>query len=436
MTAITVNDLKKNYLLYDSPFDLLKTYLFPNRAKKEFAALKGISFTAKKGETLGIVGHNGSGKSTLLQIITGVLQSTSGCVEVNGRVGALLELGSGFNPEFTGRENVCFNASILGLSKEEIADRFQQIVDFADIGEFIDRPAKTYSSGMMLRLAFAVVINIEPDILIVDEALAVGDDAFQRKCFSRIKQLQENGVTILLVSHSAGSVVELCDRAILLDHGELLAEGEPKDIINCYHKLIHMEPSKKLVFREKIKGGAIEQDNEIDEKKVVFVDTSLYTPDLEPTTTIWYEQRGAKITNPRLLNTEGNRVNLLQSGRQYSFCFDVEISETAFRLGFGMLIKTLSGYEIGGATSHMDSDVVVEFAEKGASFAVTIKFNCNVRNGTYFMNCGCVGMVQGNLEFLHRGVDVLMFSVMEENKLSTGVVDFSPQFSLLQHDKH
>lgn len=435
MIAITVNELKKNYLLYNSPIDLLKTYLFPKRAKQEFAALKGISFTAKKGETLGIVGHNGSGKSTLLQLITGVLQATSGTIQVNGRVAALLELGSGFNPEFTGRENVCFNASILGLSKEEIANRFQDIVDFADIGEFIDRPAKTYSSGMMLRLAFAVVINIEPDILIVDEALAVGDDAFQRKCFSRIKQLQESGVTILLVSHSAGSVVELCDRAILLDHGELLAEGEPKDIINCYHKLIHMEVSKKLTYREQIKLGCFDQSIEATEQDDMAVDNSLYSPDLEPTTTIWYEERGAKITNPRIINSDGNRVNLLHSGSEYSFCYDIKVRDSAFRLGAGMMIKTLSGFELGGATSHLNSDVVVDYAEKGERFAVTIKFSCNVRNGTYFMNCGCVGMIDGTLEFLHRGVDVLMFSVIEESKFSTGVVDFSPEFKKIRYNK-
>ncbi len=434
MTAITVNNLKKNYLLYDSPLDLLKTYLFPNRARKEFSALKGISFTANKGETLGIIGHNGSGKSTLLQLITGVLQATSGSVQVNGRVAALLELGSGFNPEFTGRENVCFNASILGLSKEEIATRFQDIIDFADIGEFIERPVKTYSSGMMLRLAFAVVINIEPDILIVDEALSVGDDAFQRKCFSRIKQLQDNGVTILLVSHSAGSVVELCDRAILLDHGELLAEGEPKEIINCYHKLIHMEESKKLLYREQIKQGHLKQGDRGEEKEKIPTDNSLYSPDLEPTTTVWYEERGVRISNPRLLNADGNRVNLLDSARQYSFCYDIEVNESAFNLGFGMMIKTLSGYEIGGATSHLNEAFSVDYAEKGERFTVTIQFNCNVRNGTYFMNCGCVGMVDGVLEFLHRGVDVLMFSVINENSLSTGVVDFLPQISQFKHN--
>ncbi|MEZ8341277.1 ABC transporter ATP-binding protein [Vibrio cyclitrophicus] len=429
MTAITVNDLKKDYLLYDSPLDLLKTYISPNRPRKEFSALKGVSFKANKGETLGIVGHNGSGKSTLLQLITGVLQPTSGSVKVNGRVAALLELGSGFNPEFTGRENVCFNASILGLNNEEIESRFQDIIEFADIGDFIERPVKTYSSGMMLRLAFAVVINIEPDILIVDEALSVGDDAFQRKCFSRIKQLQDNGVTILLVSHSAGSVVELCDRAILLDHGELLTEGNPKEVINCYHKLIHMEESKKLLYREQIKQGISDKNIDQAQDHEIPIDNSLYSSDLEPTTTVWYEQRGAKISNPRILNSSGNKVNLLQSGYEYSFCYDVDVKEIVFNLGFGMMIKTLSGYEVGGATSHLDEKGSVSFAEKEDCFTVTIKFNCNVRNGTYFMNCGCVGMIDGTLEFLHRGVDVLMFSVIEENKLSTGVVDFKPKFS-------
>ncbi|KLV06038.1 ABC transporter ATP-binding protein [Photobacterium aquae] len=359
------------------------------------------------------------------------MKPTSGEVEVSGRIAALLELGSGFNPEFTGRENVIFNASILGLSKEEIDARFQDIVDFAAIGDFIDRPAKTYSSGMMLRLAFAVAINIDPEILIVDEALAVGDDAFQRKCFSRIKQLQDQGVSILLVSHSAGSIVELCDRAVLIDHGDLLMDGNPKDVINNYHKLLHMEPSKRDAFRQRIIDGTLDDEKAEERKKEVEVkvDQSLFNPELKPSTTVWYAGRGATISNPRMTNEQGNIVNILTSGKPYTFCYDVDFSETVFGVGFGMMIKTLSGFEVGGATSHKDSQVVLDVVDAGSRVSVQIQFNCMARNGTYFINCGCTGMIDGALEFLHRGVDALMFTVIEESQRSTGIVDFSPQYN-------
>ena len=189
-----------------------------------------------KGETLGIIGRNGSGKSTLLQIICGILLATSGRVEVNGKVSALLELGAGFNPEYTGRQNVYIKGSILGLTTKAIEARFDDIMAFADIGDFINQPVKTYSSGMAVRLAFAVAISVDPDILIVDEALAVGDAAFQRKCFARIKHIQESGSTILFVSHGAGTVIELCSRALLLEKGELIASGSPKQVISHYHR--------------------------------------------------------------------------------------------------------------------------------------------------------------------------------------------------------
>ncbi|MDX8377458.1 MAG: ABC transporter ATP-binding protein, partial [Mariprofundales bacterium] len=209
--AIRVQNICKYYQIYSNPQDRLKQSLWRGRKQfyREFKALDDVSFEVKKGETVGIIGRNGSGKSTLLQIICGTLAPTSGDVEVNGRVAALLELGSGFNPEFTGRENVYMNATILGLSKKEIDARFDDIVAFADIGEFIEQPVKTYSSGMMMRLAFAVAINVKPDVLIIDEALSVGDVAFQRKCFGKIEEIRDAGATIMFVSHSEGSIVNL-----------------------------------------------------------------------------------------------------------------------------------------------------------------------------------------------------------------------------------
>jgi lipopolysaccharide transport system ATP-binding protein len=235
-TAIRINGVSKHYLMFERPEDRLKQMIVPRLQRlagrpprqyfRDFAALNGISFEVKRGETVGIIGRNGCGKSTLLQVICGTLPPTSGRVEVNGRIAALLELGSGFNPEFTGRENVYLNAAILGLSRRETEARFDAIARFADIGMFIDHPVKTYSSGMYMRLAFAVAINVDPDILVVDEALAVGDEAFSRKCYARIEEIKEKGATILFVSHSAQTVIQLCDRALLLDRGEKILEGK------------------------------------------------------------------------------------------------------------------------------------------------------------------------------------------------------------------
>jgi len=225
----------------------------PPNFHREFWALKDVSLDIKKGESVGIVGRNGSGKSTLLQVICGTLAPTGGSVENCGRVAALLELGSGFNPEFTGRENVYVNAAVFGLGEEEVDARFGDIAAFADIGEFIEQPVKTYSSGMVVRLAFAVAINADPEILIVDEALSVGDELFQRKCFSRIEAIRKNGATILFVSHSGNAIVELCDRAVLLDAGEKLAIGEPKHIVGHYQKLLYAPSDKRDAIRGQIR---------------------------------------------------------------------------------------------------------------------------------------------------------------------------------------
>ena len=228
--AVRVANLSKLYEIYNRPQDRLKQSIYPRLRRlawqapknyyREFWALKDISFEVKKGETVGIIGRNGSGKSTLLQMICGTLTPTSGTVETTGRVAALLELGSGFNPEFTGRENVFMNGAVLGLDEEEISARFDDIAAFADIGQFIEQPVKTYSSGMYARLACAVAINVQPQILVVDETLSVGDEAFQRKCFARINEIRELGVAILFVSHSTAAIVELCDRAVLMEGGK------------------------------------------------------------------------------------------------------------------------------------------------------------------------------------------------------------------------
>jgi teichoic acid transport system ATP-binding protein len=251
--AIRVRDVSKAYRVWHSPAARFKSItlhgfkhlapLFSGRCAEaqarlfhDFYALRGINLEIRPGEAVGIIGRNGSGKSTLLQIIAGTLAPTAGSVEVNGRVAALLELGSGFNPEFTGRENVFLNAAILGLGEDEIHERFNAILAFADIGEFIDQPVKTYSSGMVVRLAFAVVAHIDPDLLIIDEALAVGDVVFQAKCYRRFRELRERGATVLLVTHDTSAVIQVCDRAVVLDRGGLVASGNPKAMADEYRR--------------------------------------------------------------------------------------------------------------------------------------------------------------------------------------------------------
>jgi len=236
--AISVRNLTKTYRIFGHPGDRIKQALTLGRVKfhREFTALDDVSFDIKKGETVGIIGRNGSGKSTLLQVICGILKPTSGTVHVNGRVSALLELGAGFNPEFTGRENVYFQGALMGLSREEMGRRFDDIAAFADIGEFVDQPVRTYSSGMFVRLAFSAAVSVNPDILVVDEALAVGDVAFQSRCMEKFRELQENGLTILLVSHAPSIIAGLCHRVVHLRKGRLTHHGLPADVLAAYEE--------------------------------------------------------------------------------------------------------------------------------------------------------------------------------------------------------
>jgi ABC-type polysaccharide/polyol phosphate transport system ATPase subunit len=237
--AISVKNINKIYRMYRSPSERFKELLHPFNKKyhQEFEALKNINLDIQKGTIFGIIGQNGSGKSTLLQIITGIIRPTSGTVQVNGRVSALLELGAGFHREFTGRENVFMQGMLMRMKREEIEKHFDEILSFADIGEFIDQPVKTYSSGMYARLAFATAINVNPDILIIDEILAVGDDTFQRRCHSKLEEFKNSGKTIIFVSHNLSEISKICNRAILLDRGNILDDGNPEDLVYAYNEL-------------------------------------------------------------------------------------------------------------------------------------------------------------------------------------------------------
>lgn len=430
--VIRVQDLSKCYHIYDKPQDRLKQSLWRGRKQfySEFWALRDVSFEIKKGETVGIIGRNGSGKSTLLQMIAGTLTPTAGTVEVNGRVAALLELGSGFNPDFTGRENVYMNGAILGLSESEITARFDEIAAFADIGDFIEQPVKTYSSGMMLRLAFAVSVCVDPDILIVDEALSVGDEMFQRKCFARIQAIQERGASILFVSHSAQSVIELCRKAVLIDQGELLMDGTPKAVVAQYHRLIYATETKREILRAELRQNKHNFDMIADvelgkhEDKINSRPSAHYDPSLVPKSTVPYEMRGACIQSPQITLPDGTPVNLLVSGEEYLFSYAVKFSTDAYLVRFGVLIKTTSGFELGG-TSSAPAGEGLPHVGTGSVVNASFRFRCRLLPGVYFFNAGCAGMLNGEEVFLHRLIDAAMFRVQpEEAQGRAGVVDF------------
>lgn len=444
--SIIVNNLAKCFQIYDKPRDRLLQMLAFGKQKyyREFWALRDISFSIGKGETVGIIGRNGSGKSTLLQVICGTLNPTSGDVQVHGRVAALLELGSGFNPEFSGRENVYLNAAVLGLSREETTMRFKEIEDFADIGDFIDQPVKIYSSGMMMRLAFAVAIHAEPEILVVDEALSVGDELFQRKCFSRIEAIKEAGATIFFVSHSAAQIVELCDKAFLLESGELLAMGAPKRIVGFYQKLLYASPEKIDVIKREIRDGV---DGSKSEAKVELTSAdvcgalnalremeSYFDPGLMPQSTLEYVSHGATIELPCILDLKGRQVNCLRRRERYRYCYKVNFHVDACNVRYGMLIKTTTGFELGGAlTKYEDICDEVQFVKARSQIEICYEFTCNLNPGTYFLNAGVLGEVNGVEQYLHRILDVCVLKVLpDSDKLPTAVVDFhcSPNIRL------
>jgi lipopolysaccharide transport system ATP-binding protein len=437
--AITLNNVSKNYNLYQSPSHRVMEVFHPFRKtySKKFRAIKNISLDIKWGETVGMVGRNGCGKSTLLQLICGIMPPNDGEISVNGTISAILELGGGFDPEYTGRENIRLKCSIMGMQQNEIDQQIDEIIKFADINTHIDQPIKTYSSGMSVRLAFAVAISIHPDILVVDEALAVGDAAFQRKCSARIKTIQENGATVLFVSHDAGAVVELCSRAVLIDQGEILYVGKPKDVVSLYHKLLFAPQDKVNSIRKQIVETIVSPQETIKKENVPLEKLNntaqdkpsklkpYFNPHLKPKSTTWYEQNGALIENPLLLTMEDEQVNSLVRGEYYQYSYEVTFTDNTFNVRFGMLIKTVSGFELGGHGKYSVNEHT-EYFPAGTKTTIRFRFKCALLAGTYFLNAGVVGIVNKEEFFLHRGIDVAMFEVQKEAELgSTGIIDFS-----------
>jgi len=437
--AIAVRQVSKCYPIYEKPHHRLLQGLFRQRRTfyREFWALRDVSFEVAGGETVGIVGRNGSGKSTLLQIIAGTLAPTQGNACVTGSIAALLELGSGFNPDFTGRENVYLNASLLGLKRDDIDNRFDDIAAFAGIGDFLDQPLRVYSSGMAVRLAFSVAINVRPSVLIVDEALAVGDEAFQRKCYARIHDFRDHGGTILFVSHSGTAVVELCDRALVLDSGEKIFEGEPKKAIAHYQKLIYAPADRAPRIRAEIQGIQFLQESAPGPESTLPTDRTLgedknnedvsefFDPNLLPKSTVEYARCGAAIQNPQILTPEGRQVNVLVTGRDYVYVYEIHFTEPAIGVRCGAMFKTMGGFELGGLITH-GPGAGVDYIPAGSVYQARFPFRCLLLPGVYFLNSGVVGSQNSEEVFLHRIHDLLMFRVAAKPVPDrAGVIDLS-----------
>ena len=432
--AIQVEGLTKCYQIYANPQDRLKQMLSTpvqrllNLPQKDyfdsFWALRDVSFHVQRGETLGIVGSNGSGKSTLLQIICGTLAPTNGKVDTQGRVGALLELGSGFNQDFTGRENIFLNASVLGLSNEEIREKFDQIVKFADIGEHLDQPIKTYSSGMAVRLAFAVQAFADPDILIVDEALAVGDAKFQVKCFERLKQLRAKGTSVLLVTHSSEQVVAHCDRAILLNQGQLVCQGAPGKVINAYHEQLFGKP---VVNADPDQATPAETHSH--HKLSSDVDQYSTRPGYNQHEHRWGDH-AATILDYYFAVGEKNYPQAVHAGDHLKLEIMVRFNTPIIKPIIGITVKTKEGLTVFGSNSDMQSLMDDQKVwSSGDGFVVVADFECHLGPGDYFISTGVPSIKAGELVPHDRRYESIHFEVYPNSRFF-GLSDLNLNMSI------
>ena len=390
---VVVQNVSKLFRLYDRPSDRLKEML---RFRTEpyhtdFWALRNVSFSVGSGEILGVVGPNGSGKSTLLQIATGILQPTSGRVSVEGRVAALLELGAGFNPEFSGRENVFLNGEIMGLSRKETERVFPEIEAFAEIGDYINRPVKEYSTGMYVRLAFATAIHVQPDVLIVDEALAVGDAIFANRCLQKLEEMKERKVTILFVSHDLGLVKRLCHRAILMLKGEICCEGAPSDVVNRYVALVH---DRQATHAEKS----------------------------ELTGNYRHGDRASTITAIQIMNGDGVEVSAAQAGETIAIAVTARFNKPVSRPMIGMLIRNRLGVEVFGTNTRIEGIDLGDFGV-GDTITVRFRFHCFLSRQEYTLTVATQHSTGASQDWLD---DAVLFTVLDARD-TAGVASFQTQ---------
>ena len=400
--AITVKDLKKVYKLYDKPSDRFKEAFGLTRKKaKEHYALNGVSLEILQGETVGIIGTNGSGKSTILKIITGVLSPTSGEVNVSGRISALLELGAGFNMEYNGIENVYLNGTMMGFSKKEIDAKLPEILKFADIGDYVYQPVKTYSSGMFVRLAFAVAINIEPEILIVDEALSVGDVFFQAKCYHKFEEFKKMGKTIVFVSHDLSSISKYCDRVYLLNQGNLLGEGSPKEMIDAFKRVL-------------VGQYEIHDKEDMD----IHIPENVLNPEL-----LEYGTKQAEMTEFYITDDKGVKTTAVIKGTEFTIHVKVAFRDRIVAPIFAFSFKNIKGTEITG-TNSMIEKAFLEPVEAGVVKEVTFKQNMSLQGGEYLLSLGVTGYEGSEFQVYHRLYDVLNVTVVSD-KDTVGFYDMN-----------
>lgn len=420
--AIRVTDLKKVYKLYDKPSDRMKEALGLGRKKKhrEHYALNGVNLTVMQGEAIGIIGTNGSGKSTILKIITGVVSPTEGQVEVNGRISALLELGAGFNMEYNGIENIYLNGTMIGFSEKEIDEKLQDILDFADIGDYVYQPVKTYSSGMFVRLAFAVAINIEPEILIVDEALSVGDVFFQAKCYHKFEEFKQMGKTIVFVSHDLSSISKYCDRVVLLNKGNKLGEGEPKEMIDAYKRVLVgqyevPEGENSLLEDEQLKEAATKKSSKENKQG--------QNPDL-----LEYGSKEAEITEIYMCDEKGLRTSAVLKGSSFTIHMKVRFAKDLPSPIFAFTIKNIKGVEITG-TNSMVEKAFLEPVKAGEEKDISFTQKMELQGGEYLVSFGLTGYEGDEFVVYHRLYDALNVTVIS-GKDTVGYFDMNSKVTV------
>ena len=424
--AISVQDVTKIYRLYDKPIDRLleamsitkKTY------HKKFFALDKISFEIEKGTTVGIIGTNGSGKSTILKIITGVLNPSSGNVEVEGNISALLELGAGFNMDYTGIENIYMNGTMMGFGREEMEKKLPEILEFADIGDFVHQPVKTYSSGMFVRLAFALAINVEPEILIVDEALSVGDVFFQAKCYKKMDEIRQKGTTILMVTHDMGSVIKYCDKVILLNKGSFVAEGKAGEIVDLYKKIL----ANRFEIEEEAKDDKLPVEAKAANTGKLMKESLSINPNVTE-----YGDKRAEIYDLGLIDSKGEISNLLIKGEEFTIRERIRFFADIKQPIFTYTIKDKKGTELSG-TNTMFELTDIEEVHAGDSYDVEFRQKMNLQGGEYLISMSCTGFENGQHVVYHRLYDVASITVIS-NKNTVGIYDMESRVSASLHRK-
>ena len=413
--AIQVKHLDKMYKLYNKPSDRLRETLGFKVPVREHYALRDVNFQVERGETVGIIGTNGYGKPTILKIITGVLNPTAGEVKVDGRISALLELGAGFNMEYTGIENVYLNGTMMGFSKEEVDARLQDILDFADIGDFVYQPVKSYSSGMFVRLAFAVAINIDPEILIVDEALSVGDVFFQAKCYRKFEEFKKMGKTILFVSHDLSSISRYCDRVILLNKGVKLEEGSPKQMVDMYKQLlVGQDPAKAEEKKE--------------EQKESWSQQFQVNPNM-----LEYGTKLAEIVDFAVLDDKDRCTNTIEKSSSFRIRMKVVFHQDIQEPIIAYTFKDIKGTEITG-TNTLFEKKSVEHSQAGDSCTVTFEQEMFLQGGEYLLSFGCTGYKDGEFTVFHRLYDACNITVVS-NKNTVGFYDMNSKVEIRYGEK-